>query len=138
MGQEEDPFPVRITCSGSRKTHDFRHRRRGAPKDRLIGQNLHDTPCRNEAPCGNPIDEVVRTCWSATCAFPLTATARCWICSATRSSPPPLTSWSRRRSQGRSKLRFARGCPAWNRKDADKCDSIGSIGEGQRRCQRTP
>src|SRR5580658_4618764 len=85
-------YDERGSTFACRQTDDFRHPGQGAWIDRLAGQNLHDKPCRNEALCGNLSDEVFRTCWSATCAFPLTASVRCWICSATRSSPPALTS----------------------------------------------
>jgi hypothetical protein len=33
-----------------------------------------------EAVCGNLLNEVFRTCWSATCASRRIATARCWTC----------------------------------------------------------
>ena len=48
----------------------------------IQAQKVYDKWCRNEALCGNPLGEVFRTCWSATCASPPAVTARCdhiWV-----------------------------------------------------------
>ena len=54
----------------------------------LWAQKVCDKPCRNGALCGNPLNEVFRTCWSATCASRRTATAKCWTCNVMLCSLP--------------------------------------------------